>query len=327
MATAAAAATPEEAAVRKGPEPEPEPTVESRMRISPGDDTALRAGDFVSYQGRLFGTLQEYMSDRERWALQLADGRVCAAKAEQLERTPFEPFARVEVVGDDCGPLLGMCGEITGYLPERGRWTLKLDVGRNTAARTDQLRLTDKPKPEEGEDGEHSCSCSGSKEPADGEHPENCLDGGDTPQLPGLSEADQALVSLVAKDGAAAEDWDKKSFQLHAAALAAAKDKQEAAAATGEEAQQTEEVATRTGAELAARWAEIAPVRTRTARKRPFLPCPLDPHPRTDELTRTGRWLLSVAAGGTPGYQPRDAMWPHLRRLPYEVDLPPPRRD
>ena len=245
MATTAA---PEERPI-SGMEPEPEPTVESKA-----DDTqrsSLRPGDFVSYQGKIFGTLQEFMADRDRWALKLADGRLCAAKAEQLERTPFEPFARVEVIGSDCGPLTGMCGEITGYLPERGRWTLKLDVGRDAAARTDQLRLTDKPKPQEGEDGGHSCSCSGADKQPDGEHPENCLDNGDVPQLPGLSEDDQALVSLVAKDGAAEEDWDKKSFQLHAAGL-------QSRAAAGEEAPTA--LATRTGAELAARWAEIAPV-------------------------------------------------------------------
>lgn len=245
--------TPEE---RMAPTAAPEPEAGFEAKADGLSGTTLRPGDFVSYQRRHFGKLQEYMADRGRWTLQLADGRLCAAKAEHLERTPFEPFARVEIVGADCGPLVGMCGEITGYLPERQRWTLKLDVGRDAAARTDQLKLTDKPKPEDDGVGQHSCSCSseGDRQPNDGEHPENCLDSSDAPQLPGLSEADQALVSLVAKDGANADDWDKKSFQLHAAAL----EKRAAAVAAGQEA--PEQLASRTGPELAARWAAIAPV-------------------------------------------------------------------
>lgn len=64
-------------------------------------------------------------------------------------------------------------------------------------------------------------------------------------------------MSLVAKDGAAEKDWDKKSFQLHAAAIASR------AGATAAGTGAPEEPETRTGAELAARWAEIAPVRAR----------------------------------------------------------------
>ena len=111
----------------------------------------------------------------------------------------------------------------------------------------------------EGDSGEHSCSCGGADNQPDGVHPENCLDSGDAPQLPGLTEADQALVSLVAKDGAAEKDWDKKSFQLHAAAI------ESRAAATAAQ-KEVPELETRTGTELAARWAEIAPVRLECSR-------------------------------------------------------------
>ena len=104
------------------------------------DAEGLRVGDFVSYQGKLFGTVEAFMPERERWVLRLSDGRQCAAQAEQLERVPFSPFSRVEVVGDDCGPLAGLCGEVTGYLPDRQRWTVMLDVGHSAAARTNQLR-------------------------------------------------------------------------------------------------------------------------------------------------------------------------------------------
>eukprot|EP01043_Picozoa_sp_COSAG02_P005824 COSAG02_NODE_160_length_32694_cov_18.496947_18_plen_318_part_00 len=315
-------ATPEE-----GVEPEPEATVE---RPKQADEeapaaAALRPGDFVSYQGKLFGTLQEYMVDRERWALQLADGRVCAAKAEQLERTPFEPFARVEVVGADCGPLAGMCGEITGFLPERGRWTLKLDVGRDAAARTDQLRLTDKPKPEEGDDAGHSCSCGGADTQPNGAHPENCLDSGDAPQLPGLSETDQALVSLVAKDGAAEKDWDKKSFQLHAAAI------ESRAATTTAGKEVPEELETRTGAELAARWAEIAPVRLGSSRIHIIcLHKPLREVPDSCVFTLLGSHALAfailAAARAASCYESRNALWTHLCRVSNQINLPSTRR-
>lgn len=310
---------PEEPTV--GSEPEPEATVEG-PEADESARAALRPGDFVSYQGKLFGTLQEYMADRDRWALQLADGRLCAAKAEQLERAAFEPFARVEVIGADCGPLAGMCGEITGFLPERGRWTLKLDVGRDAAARTDQLRLTDKPKPDEGDGGEHSCSCGGADNQPDGVHPENCLDSGDAPQLPGLTEADQALVSLVAKDGAAEKDWDKKSFQLHAAAI------ESRAAATAAQKEVPEELETRTGTELAARWAEIAPVRLECSRI-PVI-CLREP-PRQVPACALIRFSFPAfaflaAARAAPRHESRNALRPHVCCLSDKNNLPSTRR-
>ena len=51
----------------------------------------------------------------------------------------------VEVTGSDCEPWLGICGEVTGFVPRRMRWTVRLDVGYSTLVRTDQIESTCKP--------------------------------------------------------------------------------------------------------------------------------------------------------------------------------------
>ena len=93
----------------------------------------------------LFGVLEDFVPERGRWALRLTNGRTCAAKAAQLKKTSFQPLQRIEVVGEDCGPLAGLCGEVVAFVPRRQRWTIELDVGYSTLARTDQLAPTERP--------------------------------------------------------------------------------------------------------------------------------------------------------------------------------------
>ena len=106
---------------------------------------AQQAADGCAACQTLFGVLEAYMPERRRWALRLTNGRTCAAKGEQLVKAPFQPFQRVEVVGGDCGPWRGICGEVAGFVPRRQRWTIELDVGHSTLVRTDQLAATARP--------------------------------------------------------------------------------------------------------------------------------------------------------------------------------------
>ena len=75
-------------------------------------------------------------------------------------------------------------------------------------------------------------------------------------------------MSLVAAEGAAAEDWDKKAETLRAAPPPREASPEAAPATEGEGGEEKEEEGvreTRSGAELAARWAEIAPQLVRIA--------------------------------------------------------------
>ena len=229
-----------------GAELEPEPE-------SPG----IELGDFVSFQSVVFGTVVDWLPDRQRWVVQLGDGRECAAAAEQLNRVRFEPFARVVIVGEELGKLNGECGEITGFLPDRNRWGVKLDIGPSTAARAGQLRLTDRPKPD-GLGQSSECGCGGAEETKDA-GAGGCVDKGAIPQLAGLGDADQALVELVAKEGTG--NWDAKASFL---AAAAGKDD---TGPSGTDACKGE------GQRLEKRWVEIAPLVRDHLATNPTMPC------------------------------------------------------
>ena len=93
---------------------------------------------------KLFGVLEDFIPERGRWAVRLTNGRTCAARDEQLTKAPFQPFQRVEIVGDDCGPLAGLCGQVVAFLPFRHCWSIELDVGHITIAGSDELVATER---------------------------------------------------------------------------------------------------------------------------------------------------------------------------------------
>lgn len=143
-----------------------------------------------------------------------------------------------------------MCGEVTGYLPQRQRWLVKLDAGPSTAARADQLRPTDKAKPEAASAGARDqCLCSGGDSDGKDQNASSasCVIGEGRAAIPGLDAADSAVVELVAKHGT--QNWP-----AIAAALAL-------------QGQQDDET------QLQQRWDAIAPGLAEYLKTGPTMPC------------------------------------------------------
>lgn len=213
------------------------------------DPEKIAPGAFVMWHQRhAFGTVENWVEDEQSWSVRADDGNLYTASKDMIFRVPFKPSSRVELVGENVGEMGGLCGEILDYLPERNRWAVKLDIGAEAATRPEDLRATDKSKPEPGE-----CSCSGS-DPNAQDASKNCTDNlrEQVPELAGLDAADQALVKLVAKEGAGEKDWESKAVTLSSS---------------------TEHKEDRSGSELKKRWVEIAPILQKHLATDPTMPC------------------------------------------------------
>ena len=54
-----------------------------------GSEGSVRPGQFVSFGASLFGTVMEWLADRERWAVQLTDG-ACVGRPGLLSLSTSE---------------------------------------------------------------------------------------------------------------------------------------------------------------------------------------------------------------------------------------------